>query len=547
MSQPAFPPADRAAWREQVQAELKGRDPERALARRTEDGLPIRPLYLAEDAPEPPPEAAGARGVGPLPWGVDAAFAWPDPAAEIAADVAGGVTGLRIDPAACHLRSPADLAKVLPGAGLRVELAGARFADWLPELDADGSVLCAPDERAIGRLLAGGVRVGLSSEGWAGAGATGLQEVGWLLAAALRALRKAVDAGASLDEAAPRLRLTITVGREVFPSIARLRALRVLWSRALAAWGVASPPPVVLRAATHPGILSARDPWVNLLRGSHAAFAAAVGGADSIEVLPFDAALGRPDALARRMARNTPQILGLESHLGRVRDPAGGSWFLEALTAQTIEGAWAAFRRVGGDRGIADAARSGRLEGWCSVAWHERAEAIGRRDLPIIGVSEFPDAADLLPREGAPRAVPHRDARDWEALRARVSGAGARVLLATWGPRAEWNARASWTENLLRAGGFDVAVAGPGDIADLPAALAASGASAACLCAIDPRYVDAAQAAGVLRDAGASTVLLAGRASEDTEAADLDLLLHAGAPLLERLTALAATLLDALP
>ena len=543
MSQPAFPPVDRSAWRQQVELELKGRDPDRVLLGRTEDGLTVRPLYLAEDAPPTPNEAAGARPVGPLPWGVDATYAGPGALDAAAADVAGGVTGLRIDPAACGIGDAESLAALLPRPGLHVEVVGAEYADWIGSLDADGWLLCAPGDLRIGRLLAGGHRISLTSEDWASRGATGLQEIGWLVAAALSGLRQAVDAGADLADCASRLQLTVTVGREVFPSIARLRALRLLWARTLGAWGIA-PPPLRLRAVTHPGVITARDPWINLLRGSHGAFAAIAGGADRIEVLPLDAALGQPDALARRMARNTSQILGLESHLGRVRDPAAGSWFLESLTAQSAQGAWAAFQRIGGDLGLAEALDSGRIDALCETSWEARADALGDRRLAVTRVSEYPDAAELPHRDGPPRSTGHRDSEDWEALRERVSGAGARVLLATWGPRAEWNARAMWAENLLRAGGFDVAVRGPGEWQDLPAAWSGSRAHAVCLCAVDARYIDASQAVHALREAGATVVLLAGKASRDTEDADLDLILHAGAPVLERLTALAATVLD---
>ena len=281
-----------------------------------------------------------------------------------------------------------------------------------------------------------------------------------------------------------------------------------------------------------------------MLRGAHGSFAAIVGGADSVEVLPFDGALGRPEALARRAARNTSQILGLESHLGRVRDPAAGSWFLESLTAQSAQGAWAEFQRIGGDRGLASALEEGRIEALCEASWHARAELIGSRRVAVTGVSEFPDPAPPLERTGEAHAALHRDGEEWERLRQRVEGSGARVFLATWGPRAEWNARATWTENLLRAAGFDVTLHPGGEPEELPGAWRAADAQAACLCAIDSRYLQAADVAAGLRQAGATVVLLAGRPSHDTEDADLDLLLCAGAPVLERLTAVAAAMMD---
>lgn len=535
MSNASFPSVDRATWRAQVAAELKGRDPDRALLRRTEDGLPLQPLYLRGDSPEAPGEAAGVRPVGPLPWTVEASYAGAGALDALRTDLDGGVTGVRIDADACSIDRLPDL----PDA-VWVELTGGD-PTWLAGRPHASLALAAADPRTA-ELLAAGRTVSLSSEGWARGGATGTQEVGWLLAALLHAVRVGRDAGAS--GAATQLHATITVGREVFPSIARIRALRILWRRSLKAWGLDAPP-LRIRAVTHPGVYTARDPWVNLLRGSHGAFAAIAAGADAIEVLPLDAAVGQPDALSRRMARNTSQILGLESHLGRVRDPAAGSWFLEQLTQQTVAAGWAAFQSIGGDLGLPARSADGTLIRMAGQAQAERQEAIADRRLPITGVSEFPDAAPPLLREGATRAG--GDGAAWEALRDRVEGTDARVFVATWGPRPEWNARATWIENLLRAGGFTPVVHEGGEPESLVDAWRASGAEAVCLCASDARYIQAAEVAEALRGAGAPILLLAGKAGRDTENADLDLLLHHGAPVLERLTALAATVLDPAP
>ncbi len=298
-----FPPVDRAAWRAAVTRELKGRDPDRALARQTEDGLRLHPLYMRGDGPEAPPEASGDRAVGPLPWGVDASYATAESLSSIAEDLAGGVTGLRIT---APLTGPEALGELPPG--LHLELDGA-CAEWASNLEATVSF-----RGDAGAHLAAGRTASISSEEWASAGATGLQEVGWLVAAALSALR---------TEPSGQLEITVTVGREVFPGIAKLRALRLLLARTVAAWGTDTPTPT-LRAVTHPAVLTARDPWVNLLRGAHGAVAAILGGADRIEVLPFDAALGQPDGLARRVARNTSQVLGLGDGvvvLGQVQAP----------------------------------------------------------------------------------------------------------------------------------------------------------------------------------------------------------------------------------
>ena len=99
-------------------------------------------------------------------------------------------------------------------------------------------------------------------------------------------------------------------------------------------------------------MLSARDPYVNVMRGAIAAFSAGLGGADSVSVLPFTLALGLPDALARRLARNSQLILLQESHLGFVADPAAGAGVFEALTQGLCEKAWTLFQGLESEGGL---------------------------------------------------------------------------------------------------------------------------------------------------------------------------------------------------
>jgi methylmalonyl-CoA mutase len=325
--------------------------------------------------------------------------------------------------------------------------------------------------------------------------------------------------------------LRTTVGRNVFTGIAQLRALRLLWSKVLTAWGVAPPAPEV-HVALNPSMLTRLDPWVNLLRGSHGAFAALVGGADVLEVAPFDSALGVPEALGRRIARNTPLVLTEESHLGRVADPAGGSFFLEQLTDTLARQAWARFRSVEGAGGLLASMRRGGPQRELFADARKRGNAIGHRKVPITGVSEF-----ALPTEPVLQRRPHptppgspgidpvplrSDAADFEELRARVAAFDSppTVFLATLGPRAEWSARATWTRNVFQAAGLTV-VEGDGT-ADLDpdaaaAQLAATDSDAACVVGSDKRYPTHAAAALSALSAARPT-WLAGRPGDHADA-----------------------------
>jgi methylmalonyl-CoA mutase len=262
-------------------------------------------------------------------------------------------------------------------------------------------------------------------------------------------------------------------------------------------------------------MMTRRDPWVNMLRTTIACFAAAVGGADAITVLPFDAAIGLPDDFARRIARNTHAVLHDESSLGRVNDAAGGSWYVESFTAELAAAAWERFTAIERAGGALAALDAGSLAETIGATRAARADDIAHRRAPLTGLTEFalPDESPL-PRPSAPPVpsggplVPVRWSGEFEALRDRVEGAEARptVYLATLGPLAQHSARVGFATNLFNAGGFRVEV---GDVDGF----AASGAAVVCLCSSDRVYeVSAAEAIAQLREAGAKHLWLAGKA-----------------------------------
>jgi methylmalonyl-CoA mutase len=250
-------------------------------------------------------------------------------------------------------------------------------------------------------------------------------------------------------------------------------------------------------------MMSKYDPWVNMLRTTVAAFAAGVGGADSVTVIPFDSPLGRPDAFGRRIARNTSHLLIDEAHVAHVADPAGGAYAVERLTDDLARSGWDVLGRIEEgedlDAAIAD-----------TVA--KRDAEVARRTRPITGLTEFPNLAESLPeRAGEPDDV-RRYGAAFEAL--RDEPAAARVFLATLGPVAQHTARATFAANLLAAGGVAVDVAGPTkDAGELVAAY--DGQPVVCLAGADATYVEwGAEAADALRAAGARRVVIAGRPTD---------------------------------
>jgi methylmalonyl-CoA mutase len=333
------------------------------------------------------------------------------------------------------------------------------------------------------------------------------------------------EAGLDVASAAGLLEFRYAATVEQFPTIAKLRAARRLWHQVLVHSGAGDAPGQRQHAVTSRPMMTKYDPWVNILRGTVAGFAAGVGGAGAVTVLPFDTALGLPDEFSRRNARNTSALLVAESHVARVTDPAGGAYAVERLTDDLARAGWAQLQRIEAEGGVLASvtAEGGLLDRVRSQAVEPRQRQIGKRRRPITGVSEFPNLHETLPQrrpfpDGAPTA--ERYAADFEAM--RDTPPATPVFLATMGTVAQHTARASFASNLLAAGGVDTVVAGPTDGVDgLVAAYRENPLPVACLAGTDAAYAEwGAAAARALREAGARRVILAGRPGERTVPAD---------------------------
>ncbi len=336
-------------------------------------------------------------------------------------------------------------------------------------------------------------------------GASDVQELAWSLAAAVRVLRVLEAAGVDGSEAAALLEFRYAATDEQFPTIAKLRAARLVWTRVLEL-SQAGPATQRQHAVTSRAMLSTYDPWVNLLRSTVAAFAAGVAGAEAVTVVPFDSPLGRPDAFGRRIARNTSAVLLAEAQLGRVADPAGGAYAVERLTHDIAEAAWDLFVELD-ESDDAEAALTARIA--ATVA--ERDRQVATRIRPLTGLTEFPHLGETLPaREPDPDApVVRRHGAAFEAL--RDDPVEHPVFLATLGPVAAHTARATFAANLLAAGGIAVTTAGPTNgVHELLAAY--DGQHVVCLAGAERTYAAwGAEAAAALRAAGARHVVIAGQ------------------------------------
>ncbi|MEO3867699.1 methylmalonyl-CoA mutase subunit beta [Nonomuraea sp. B12E4] len=535
--------------------------PEEALSGATYDGTTIAPLYDLDDLPGDTglpgayPFLRGARAVAG--WDVRQRHAVPDPAA-VLADLEGGATSLWLVVGAGAIPVESlgavlkdvylDLAPVVLEAGalageaaeVLFALAAERGVAPRGNLGASG----APGLELAARCVAGfpGLRaVTVDATPYHDAGGGDADELGCSIARGVAELRVLTGGGLTVAQALEQIDFRYAATDDQFATIAKLRAARRLWARVAEVCGAAEHGAQRQHAVTSSAMMTARDPWVNLLRTAVACFAAGVGGAEAVTVQPFDACLGPPDAFSRRIARNTQSLLLEESGLGRVIDPAGGSYYAERRTAELAERAWAWFQEIEAAGGIGAAA--GLVSERLAATRARRDADIAHRRFPITGVSEFPDIHEsplrrpptaatagpafepaagpgAAPAAAAPDAAAGglpkvRYARAFEELRDLADARPERpkVFLATIGPPAAYTARAAFAANLFGAGGLDTETAGPGtDPEQIATAFAVSGSRVACLCSTDKLYAQhAAAVATALVRAGARRVWLAGK------------------------------------
>jgi methylmalonyl-CoA mutase len=605
-----FPAATCAQWLELVERVLKGA-PFETLTARTADRLAIEPLYpRARDA---------ARSVGSgAGWRVMARIDHPDPAAANAQaleDLEGGANGLVLVGAAAvgahgyGLLPAADtIERVLDGVALDAGIAIA--FDLSPQTkDLPLALAALVRQRNIAPAnvdirfgfdplgatvfnggfplpwpqfgpFAAGLAADLAAQGFRrsivvadgrivhAAGGTEAQELAYVIATAVTILRALEAGGIGLGDARRMIFFRLTADADQFLTTAKFRALRMLWARIEASCGIA-PERAFIAAETAWRTMTRNDPQVNILRATIAAFAAGVGGADAITVLPFTAARGLPDPVARRIARNTQLILLDEANVARVADPTAGTGWSEDLTDQLCRAAWTLFQEIERGGGAAAALEQGLIQHKIAAARAERERAVARRTMALVGANEFPDIGEVpaVVLDVAPMSIPampvavpveplrpmrlaepYEDLRDASDRALAQTGVRPKVFFANLGSGGDFSARANFAKNFFEAGGIEAAT-NDGFVtrAEAVAAFTSSGAPLACLCASDAVYArEAAEAAKALKAAGARQVFLVGRPEEreaELRQAGVDTFIYAGCDALSILQAASAAAL----
>jgi methylmalonyl-CoA mutase len=381
----AFPAVSADSWRARVLGSLADGSMDQ-LVSRSPDGIEIQPLYAAEDVRRAGAARGPERGAGRA--ATDGGWILAQEHDRIDPDVLsdrlredekrgvecvwirlghGGRTdrgsGLRAALAAVELQRTMVVLEAGPAAPeLAVELAELARSRDLDPGGLRGGVLCDPiglgasrarptamDEAytALGEATAWAEREGVgiatmlaSDRPFHDAGATPASELALVIAGAIEHLRALERHGIELASTGRRLVLELSISDDQFLEAAKLRAARLLWAGVAEDLGLRERAPWV-HARTSARGHTPDDPWADVLRATMRTFAAVVGGADSIATRAFD-----QGALARRMATNTQLVLREESHLGRVADPGGGSYYLEVLTDLVARRAWDLVRRL---------------------------------------------------------------------------------------------------------------------------------------------------------------------------------------------------------
>ncbi|WP_420643354.1 methylmalonyl-CoA mutase family protein [Candidatus Leptofilum sp.] len=231
-------------------------------------------------------------------------------------------------------------------------------------------------------------------------GANAVQEIGLLLATAVHHVRQLQQRGLAIDEIVTRVTAVFSIGSDFFMEIAKLRAARAAWSQMIAAFGGSdSAQKLNIHAQTSQSSKSQLDPHVNMLRATTEAFAAALGGANSLQITPFDASQRQPNDFSRRVARNVQIILQDEVNLSRLVDPAGGSYLVEYLTDELAQRGWAYFQEIEAAGGIVGALKAGMIQGQIGATTVARQQDLAKRKAVMVGTNMYPNVGEApLPK-----------------------------------------------------------------------------------------------------------------------------------------------------
>ncbi len=513
-----FPPVSYDEWRKKVETDLKGADFDKKLVWRTNEGFNVQPIYRIEDvedfkttnslpgqfpyvrgtrtdndwyarqeilAEDPKQANADARDV--LTRGITSLGFKVTEAADVPTLLDGiDLTKVEINIDCCPGKA-VDVAKALveyiKAQGATETFRGSIAFNPLRKALRHGTPLCdSVVSKAVALIEAvkdiPAIRViDVDSAMFCNAGAFIYEELGYALAWGAQWMTALTEAGVSVDEAARRIKFDMGVSSNFFMEIAKFRAGRMLWADIIKQYKPAdeAAAKMMVHASTSRYNQTIFDAHVNLLRSQTETMSAAVAGVDSITVTPFDAPYKKPDAFSERIARNQQFLLKEESHMDKVIDPAGGSYYVETLTVSIAREAWKLFLSIDEAGGFFAKVADGTVQQAVAEASKKRHTDVARRKEILLGTNQYPNinemAADKIEiknnegqcgcaAEGDPaKALPtKRAASDFEQLRLATEAAANRpkVFMLTIGNLAMRLARAQFSSNFFGCAGYEI-------------------------------------------------------------------------------------------
>ena len=605
-----FPPVSTETWKEKVVADLKGADFDKKLVWRTNEGFNVQPMYRAEDIenlkttdslPGEYPFVRGTRtdnewfirqnivvenveeanakakditskGITSLGFKLKGAVS-AEELATLLKDIDLSKTEINLD--SCQ-KNAANVAKALVEYLTSVNALevfkgslkfdpfvkllkhGVNFPGNIAEMAKEVIAVAAPVKNL--RVIA------VDSVLLSDAGAYITQELGMALAWGNEWMAQLTEAGVSADEAALRIKFNMGISSNYFMEIAKFRAARMLWAQIVKQYNPACDCAckINVHAATTKFNQTIFDAHVNLLRTQTETMSAAIAGVDSISVIPFDAQYKTPDDFSERIARNQQLLLKEESHLDKITDPAGGSYYVETLTNSIADVAWKLFLEIEEKGGFYAALKEGWIQTQIQESSAKRHSDVARRKESLLGTNQFPNfneiAGDKIQlecgchcgcaqeEEGAVAAIPTtRAASDFEALRLATEHSSVRpkVFMLTIGNLAMRLARSQFSANFFACAGYEI-------IDNLGFKTVEEGINAAMdkkadivvLCSSDDEYAEYAPEAFKLLDGRAEFVVAGNPAcTEDLKALGINNFVHVRSNVLETLQAFNAKLL----
>lgn len=604
-----FPECSYEEWRAKVEADLKGADFNKKLVWRTNEGFNVEPVYRAENIadfktvdtlPGEYPYVRGTRTNNDWLIRQEVLAETPAEANAVAKEIiTKGVTSLGFN---VTLESEADVKTLLDGIDLTkyelnfkccprkaVSLAKV-LVDYLRNNgqlnDFHGSIDFNPMRRALkhGTEFPGDIKaialelldtvkivpelrvLAVDSYMFCDAGSYIFQELGYALAWGAEWLSMLTDAGVKTDEVARRIKFNMGVSSNYFMEIAKFRAARMVWAQIVEQYKPESKlsSKMLCHAVTSRFNQTIYDAHVNLLRSQTETMSAALAGVDSITTTPFDVPYKTPDAFSERIARNQQFLLKEESHLDKVVDPAGGSYYVETLTVSLAKEAWKLFLEVEEKGGFLACINDNSIQKAINATAEKRHVDVARRKEILLGTNQYPNinetAAQKIENTGCSCGCHHEDgeaqgtglsrkraASDFEALRLATEAASNRpkVFMLTIGNLAMRLARAQFSTNFFGCAGYEIIDnLGFDTVQEGVDAALEKGADIIVLCSSDDEYATLAPEAFKYLDGRAMFVVAGAPACmEDLQAVGINDFIHVRCNVLETLQSFNAKLL----